>query len=120
MRGEHGAFVPSQVRLDAIPLVDTFGRLEREAAATILIRALVRTGNRWSALTPKEIGVALRLDLDEKVQPLHGLRTNPFFRPDFRDLAKAGYAEFRGDPDEGAPLGFTERGLDALGKWVAR
>lgn len=111
-------FKPSDVVLDAIPLVATMGRLEREAAATIMVRALVRGSDTFQAITPHDIGVAMKKDLEEHAMPLEGLRTNPFWRPDFRDLVAHGYAQFHGDPDvKNTPISFTEKGVEALRKY---
>lgn len=112
------AFRPSEVILTEIPLVATMGRVEREAAATIIIRASVRGGDTWRPIYPAEIGEAIRLDLDEKLEPLTSLNRNPFWRPDFRDLAAAGYAT--STFELGAPIEFTAKGLAALERWVRK
>lgn len=109
-------FRPSDVVLHAVPLVDAMGRLEREAAATIIVRACVRGGDTWRPVFPTEIGEAMRADLAEKLEPLTSLDRNPFWRPDFRDLAAAGYAT--STFERGAPLEFTPKGLAALAPYV--
>lgn len=112
------AFRPSQVVLAPIPFAATMGRLEREAAATILVRASVRAGDDWRPFTPQELGEAIRADLEEKVEPLSGLNSNPFFRPDFHDLVAAGYAA--STLERGAPIEFTPKGFEALSRWVRK
>lgn len=43
------------------------------------------------------------------------LRMNPFAPlPDFRDLVDKGFARFVGDAEQGAPVEFTDKGLEAL------
>jgi hypothetical protein len=111
---------PSEVMLlPPLPLVDTFGRVEREAAATLLIRACVRNGDTWQSITQVQIGEALRADLDEKIDPVHALRSNPFWRPvGFRELVTRGFAVFDGDPDaKGTPIRFTDNAIALLEKW---
>lgn len=108
------SFRPSQVALSVPPLTGTMGRSEREHAATLLLRALVREGDTWQALAPPQIGLAIRADLEERVEPISALSRNPFFRPDIPDLVAAGFAEF----DRERRISFTDKGLEALSRWV--
>lgn len=112
------AFRPSQVVLEEIPLVGTFGRVEREAAATLLVRTCVRGGDTWRPVTMKELGAAGLADIAEKVEPQASLNHNPFWRPDFRDLVKHGYAACTFEP--GSAIEFTAKGLEALARWVRK
>jgi hypothetical protein len=82
-------------------------------AAAIMIRACVRNGDAWQPLTPKMLSESLGEDL--KDEPWKTLNRNPFCKADFRDLVKAGYATFDGDPDAGGtPIRFTQAAIEAF------
>lgn len=113
---------PSDVRMfrGLLPLVGTFGRAELEFAAALLVRTCVRNGDEFGAHPPRSIGVTMKADVDEALEPWVSFARNPFVpRPDFRGLAEAGFAEFLGDVDQGAPVQFTAKGLDVLRATVA-
>lgn len=109
-------FRPSDVRLDTSfpPLCATMGRVEREAAATLMVRVCQLSGDRWLPVEPRAIGRTWRGDLEAGVEPLASLAGNPFWRPDFHDLVAKGFARFTTDDAEGGPIEFTDAGLDAL------
>lgn len=109
-------YKPSDVVLLPIPLVGTFGKAFAEYAATLLVRACARRGDIWQAVEPKEMGAAIKADLEEKVEPLFELRLNPFFRPDMLELVKRGYAEWTGKV--GGAVQFTAEGFTAMERWV--
>lgn len=122
-------FLPSQVFLGQW-LCASMQRAEAEFAAMLLVRALVRGGNQWRAVTREEALDALRMDADENVEPLAAFvhSRNPFFRPDPRELVRLGYAyglsaggkvittELDGVTPEAYE--FTEAGFAALAKHV--
>ena len=109
---------PSDIFLNAVPpLTGTFGKSEREAAAALLVNACRVHGDVFGPVTPKMVGQSMNLD----EEPWKSLSRNPFFRPDFRALADAGYAAFDGDPNgHNVPIRFTEKGLAALrgSRWL--
>jgi len=114
---------PSDVRLwwrDAIiPLLGLFRRAEYEYAAALLVRACVVNGDEWKPQMPRDIGTIMRADIERNEDGqgyLKTLASNPFCRPDFWGLVKEGFAEFLGDPEKGAPVQFTEKGLEQLRK----
>lgn len=111
-------FKPSDVDLGGVPLAGTMGKAERECAAALLLRALIRNGDNWQELPPRAIGLAMKADMEEGVPPTAIFKNNPFWNPDFRSLVDAGYATFAGDPDKGAPVAFTDKGLAALRKYA--
>ena len=116
-------YKPSQVVLrEATPLIDTFEKAFAEQAGAMLVRACARNGDVWQAVWAKDMGAAIKLDVEEKIEPLFSCNTNPFFRPDFHLLIDKGFAEFVGDDDEGLkrPIRFTDAGLKAMSKWVRR
>src|SRR5260221_931353 len=111
--------LPSSIDLNQIPpLTGTMERLECEAAATLMVRACVLNGDRWQVLKPQDIGAAIAHDLDNKLEPLWSLNTNPFWRPDFRALVARGFARWTTD-EEHAPIEFTDKGLGALRAYSA-
>jgi hypothetical protein len=100
-----------------LPLVATMGRAEREQAATLIVRTCVREGDTWAPVTPQQIGATIKADLEEQIDPLYSLRENPFFKPDFRDLAEHGYASCTFET--GAPLELTPKAFEAIAaRWV--
>lgn len=109
-------YKPSDVVLLPIPLVGTMHKAEAEFAATLLVRACVRLGDTWQAVGPKELGMVIHADLAEEVEPLFGLRNNPFFHPDMLELVKRGYAKWTGKV--GGAVQFTAEGFTAMERWV--
>lgn len=100
-------------RFGHVPLGDTLSRLEREVACACIVSACVKRGDAWQALTPQDLGASMKED--SLTQPWKTLFRNPFVCPDFRDLAKAGFARFLGDPDAvGTPIELTEACLAVL------
>ena len=94
-----------------IPLCDTMGRSEREAAAALLVLTCRENGDTWHAVKPEQMGAAM--GASPQFEKLGG---NPFWWPDFPDLVKAGFAE--STLEKSALCAFTTKGLEALRKWV--
>lgn len=114
-------FKPSDISLTHSfpPLVDTMRKTEAENAAFLIIRTLVRNGDEWKPIGPKDIGLTIKLDLEEKCEPMTALSRNPFFRPDFRRLVADGFAQWLGNPNEKhCPIEFTEKGIEAFRSYV--
>ncbi len=105
---------PSDVILTTPPLIGTMGRSEREHAAALLVRCCQVNGDEWQAVSPKMIGDVIESDIEAKTEPVSSWNRNPFFRPDFPDLAKHGFAVMGDD----RALSFTEKGLKALVRWT--
>lgn len=109
---------PSDVKLFArswVPLTDTFGRVEREAAAAFIVQTCIANGDEWRPVTWKQIAEAM-LSAFENHGQWKELKSNPFFRPDVHDLIAKGFARWVGEPDDDGDraVEFTERGLAAL------
>lgn len=110
---------PSEVKLwrsRLFPLIDTFGRVEEEFAAALMVLGCIHHGDEWQALEPKQIDIAMKEACGDKGCLSH-LQSSPFApRPDMRGLVAKGFAEFIGDPDgtPAAPIRFTEKGLEVL------
>lgn len=98
-----------------VPLIDTFERAEYEATVALLVMACEHNGDTFQALTPHQIGDALRSALGR--EPWKSWNQNPFFRPNIRDLVDAGFAEFLGNPARGCPVQLTQETLTRLRKW---
>lgn len=115
-------FKPSDVKLEACfpPLTDTLGRVEREAAATLIVRVCQIKGDVWQPVMPKEIGEILKADREAKIEPLASLATSPFWRPDIFDCVELGFARWIDGDDGKGPVELTEKGLEALRRWVRR
>lgn len=111
-------YKPSDVVLRIMPLVGTMKKAEVEFAAALLVRACVRNNDSWAPILPKEMGEAIKQDLDEKIEPLFSLNQNPIFRPDLHMLIERGFAEVVGGDKNRGPLQFTQVGFDAMSKWV--
>ncbi len=108
------------VLLDPCPLTAAFGRVENEAAATFMLLAMRQDEDTFRAVTPVEIGEAIKAHHEKK-----GFTwiTNPFYRPDVIGLVKRGAAVLTNPEDGyGSPVQFTEQGLETLrrSKWVYR
>lgn len=114
-------FKPSDVDLlgSFPPLCATMGRTERELAAALLVRGCQARGDEWKAVPLRMLGEVIGEDLDAKREPLHSINRNPFCRPDMHDCVAKGFATWVGEP--GTPeygVEFTEKGLEALRRWV--
>lgn len=107
---------PSQVNLHGSfpPLCATMKRSEREAAAALLVRSLAARGDQFRAITRQELGEVIVADLEAEREPWRSVGRNPFFRPDFCDLVKAGYARWVGAD----AIEFTAEGVEAMRRWV--
>ena len=101
---------PSMIPLrDSLPpLCATFGRSEREAAATIMVATMTKKDDLWGPVSGREMHAALMAD-DELKQ----LAQNPFWRPDFADLAIQGFARYVEFPGNWG-VEFTAAGVDRL------
>lgn len=111
-------FKPSQlVVCDPVPFVDTFGRVERECAAAIMVMAMRERDDTWEVIYPRDCAEPLKKFVEEKG---YAWISNPFYRPDFPELISEGFVEEVGDPVEGKGQGlrFTSEGLAAMKKWV--
>lgn len=98
--------------LDPAPLMDCFGRVEREAAAAYLVLGC-RASNTWDAIPPKAVGAEILKYVGEKG---YTWLNNPFYNPHFPELIEHGYAEYAGeDEGQGKPVRFTAKGFQALG-----
>jgi len=108
---------PSEVNLwrhPTVPLVDTFGRAERELAAAFIVVACRANGDVWGPVTPQQVASAMRdIIVTEPWATID--RQGLFVMPDFWDLADAGFIVFLGDRTaHGCPFEFTELGLTRL------
>lgn len=116
-------FKPSEVRMwrSWLPLFNTFGRIEMEWAAALMVIACVYFGDRWQPITMKQLGEAMKDAGDRKEGYLHHLRgpDTAIPRPDHRGLVDKGFAVFDGDPDNNALISFTDKGFEMLRKTVA-
>jgi hypothetical protein len=109
-------FKPSQVFLNAVPpLVGTMGKTEAEVAAALLVRACHVRGDAWAPVRAEEMGRVLSADLEAKTEPWASLDRNPFCKPNFDILVERGFAEFS---DGRRVLALTEKGIEALRRWV--
>lgn len=110
-------FKPSEVFIDTVPpLCATMDRAESEHAAALLVLACEFHGDTWAPMMPRHVGEAIRWALDKGRYPWPALNRNPFFRPDFYELVKKGFA--RWTENEGGPIAFTDEGLQRLRRWV--
>ena len=105
---------PSDVVLCVPPLTATLGRSEREHAAALIVRACQELGDKWQAVSPRQVGEVLRADVAAGRQPFASLGVNPFFRPDVHDLVAKGFATMREDK----AVELTEKALEAIAKWA--
>lgn len=106
---------PSEIEMSFPVFFNTFGRSEHEATVALFVTACTHHGDEFQALTPRQIGEALRLALEH--EPWKSWGRNPFFSPNIRDLVDAGFAEFLGDPEKGCPVRLTQETLTRLKKW---
>jgi hypothetical protein len=100
-------FKPSDVVLGIPPLCGTMGKSEIEVAAAIVVRALAIHGDAWRELTEAEMQRAI--DGDPYID---SLARDPFLNADFCGLRHHGYGT------EPNCYGLTEKGIEAIRKWV--
>jgi hypothetical protein len=112
-----GSFLPSQVMLSSSPLVGTMDNSEREFAAALLVRACQVLGDAWKPVELRDLGQVMKSDVDQGHEPLTSFKANSFFNPNFDLFADGVYGRWLGVPRESA-LEFTERGIEALRRWV--
>lgn len=107
---------PSEISLQTTypPLAGTMGKSELEAAATLIVRVSQVLGDKWQALTFDSLVSVAIADVHGGVEPLASLSKNPFWRPDYAELAKRGYAKITGKDDAGEFIALTETGIKAL------
>jgi hypothetical protein len=117
---------PSDVILcGPVPLVDTMHRIEREIAAGLIIRTLQVNGDVWRPVRLDELHTVFLADCAAGTEPWASLDSNPMYRPDFIDLAEAGYAtaSVTAATKELQPFSawvfeLNEKGLAAISRWV--
>lgn len=116
-------FKPSQIDpflRSVVPFVATFNHSESEVFAAMLVGAMASDGDEWKAIDPRAVGVWLRdvIMVDPKQKQIwEGFIV--IARPHPHTLVKEGFCRFTaGDDDAHAPIEFTEKGLEALRKWV--
>jgi hypothetical protein len=109
-------YKPSQVVLYAPPLVGTMHKAESEFGAAMIVRALAKRGDEWRPIPSAEVFEVARED-DKSDDPIWSkLYKNPFFKPDVHKLIADGYA--RWVEVETQTVEFTEKGFEAMRKWV--
>lgn len=108
-------FKPSDVVMwrAVMPLIDTFGRAEMEAAAALIVLVCQRRGDVWAPVSAKSVGGELRSVIADGVEPWASVNRNPFFRPDIRALISKGFAQWVGG-DESQVVEFTAAGFDRV------
>lgn len=82
-------FKPSQVALDVtvVPLLDTFGQAEVEAAAAWIVLGLQKTVDDWQPIAPLDVARTVRNHLGRKG---YGWLSNPFLVSHFDALIEGG------------------------------
>lgn len=116
-------FKPSQIDpflRSALPFVATFNHSESEIFAAMLVGALATNGDEWKPIEPRAVGIWLRdvimIDPEQK-KIWEGFVA--ISRPYPRTLVKEGFCRFIGADVDHAAIEFTEKGLEALRRWVA-
>lgn len=111
-------FKPSEVYLAPFPfpLASTYGRMESEAAAAIVVRACAVLGDEWRAVSSTEVEEVLAREVEG--DPLYACMRNPFWRPDAHELVANGFATWEGET-EAPSVKLTAEGLARLEKWTA-
>jgi hypothetical protein len=112
------SFKPSDVVLHAPPLAGTMGKAEREHAAALMVRACQQYGDEWGAVPWSAVKSVILADVESKREPVSSLMSNPFFRPDVKSLADAGYCTITGELGKIESATFTVKGIRALMMWV--
>lgn len=128
MSVETVAFKPSQidpfrksignrVQVSACPFVATFRHAESEVFAAMIVGAMAMHNDDWTPIEPKQIGMWLKMRTGEERRLWESLT---ICRPHPHELVKEGWCRFIGDntDDKGAPIEFTESGLEKLAVWV--
>lgn len=107
---------PSDVRLGIPPLVGTMGHAEVEYAAALVVRTCQQNSDRWQPVSLQALVAVIKADVEEKREPNFSFSTNPFFRPNFRALAKSKFGRWTGKAGESS-LELTEIGIGVLERW---
>lgn len=111
------AFLPSQVMLTSSPLVATMDHAEREFAAALIVRACQVLGDTWQPVELRDLGQVMKADVEQGHEPMASFKDNLFFNPNFDLLADGVYGRWLDVPRESA-IELTERGIEALRRWV--
>jgi DNA-binding PadR family transcriptional regulator len=106
-------FRPSDVVLQAMPLIGTFGHAEAEAAAALIVLACVDAGDEWKPLTLAELQATFERHYNERPW----MRV-PFLRPDLNALAREGYALMSTNDAGKKCIALSQLGLEQLARWV--
>lgn len=104
---------PSDIVLLMPPLTACFKKTEAECGAALLVWYCQIHGDKWQAVTPKQLGEAMGNYME--VEPLKKWSHNPFFRPDLARLSRDGFVTAI-DGSHNQPIEFTELGLETLKK----
>lgn len=110
-------FRPSQVHLAVPPLCGTMKHAEREFAAALIVRACQVLGDTWQPITIEQLSEVLKADKAASVEPVTSLFRNPFFRPNFWELADGAFGRWLGEAGASA-IELTADGVAALQRWV--
>ena len=95
---------PSDIHIGGMmPLTGTFGRVEAEAAAALIVGTLAATDDQWRPIDFSEMGTA-------KFPHLPWMH-NPFVRPEIDELVERGYATLS---DDRKTAELTDKALDVL------
>jgi hypothetical protein len=105
---------PSEVVIDAIPFVGTFGRSQIEIAVALIVRTCALGGDTWGPCTLDDVMLMITNEVTEKAEPIASMAGNPFVRPDWHSLISAGWATQ--DGGTGA-IELTPKAVEALEKW---
>lgn len=106
-------FKPSDVYLGVPPLVGTMGHAEREFAAALIVRACQVEGDAWHPIGPAELGRVIKADIAAGTEPIASLNQNPFFKPNFYELADGEHGRWVGEPGK-SPLELTAHGIEMI------
>src|SRR5690606_37075798 len=109
-------FDPNDVVLDTPPLTGTLDKVEIEFAAALMVQALKVLRLGWTPITARQLGAAIRSELNAGNEPIATWNRNPFLRPDFPGLVARGFAVKSGPGDE--MLELTHNCLLRLLPWV--
>ena len=97
------------------PLIATLDKTEYEVAAAIIIRACVVHGDRWQPVSYKMIRDVLVQDMENRVEPILSISTNPFALPDFVGL-KTKWATSTEEPKGTMTMSLTEQAIRRIGE----
>jgi hypothetical protein len=100
------------------PLVGTFGKIEKEFAAGLLVLVCQLDGDEWRPVYPNEVGTVCKLHIEDVKEYAWIEFALGFAPPNFDGLIEQGDAEFVGDEEDirKRPVQFTAQGLDKLAK----